>query len=291
MKGPGAKNDLRRILYSRGCIALFIMVLGSGFPTAYAETFEFESKTSLQSYSATIGGELSLPPGRGPFPVVILLHACGGLDPTGKASLSAHAQSLTKVGFATYILDSFSARGLTADKVCNRGGEASEFRLDDLFNAREALRKHPKIDTAKVFVVGQSHGATVALSAAVNLNKREPFRAIAAFYPSCRSVLLSVGLRSPAIVFAGAKDDWTPVSSCEQAQKNDRTSGEEFELIIYPDAYHGFDQQRRMTKYLGHVMAYDKQAAANSRIKMLEFFRRHMRDEPPGASSASSGSR
>jgi dienelactone hydrolase len=162
------------------------MVLG-GFPTAHAETFKFESKTSLQSYAATIGGELSFPQGRGPFPVVILLHACGGLDPTGKASLSAHAQSLTKVGFATYILDSFSARGLTADKVCKGGGEASEFRLDDLFNAREALQKHTKIDTARFFVVGQSHGATVALSAAVNLNKREPFRAVAAFYPSCRS--------------------------------------------------------------------------------------------------------
>jgi hypothetical protein len=106
MKGPGAKNDLRRILYSRGCIALFIMVFGSGFPTAYAEIFKFESKTGLQSYTATIGGELSLPPGRGPFPVVILLHACGGLDPTGKASLSAHAQSLTKVHAASRLTKS-----------------------------------------------------------------------------------------------------------------------------------------------------------------------------------------
>jgi hypothetical protein len=31
------------------------------------------------------------------------------------------------------------------------GGEASEFRLDDLFNAREALQKHPKKDTTRFF--------------------------------------------------------------------------------------------------------------------------------------------
>jgi dienelactone hydrolase len=287
MNSPGVENHLRRTL-SRGCIALFLMVLGSGFPPAHAETFKFISETSLYSYRATIGGELSFPQGGGPFPVVILLHDCGGLHPEGRASLSAHARSLRKVGFATYILDSFSARGLNAHQVCKGGGEASEFRLDDLFNAREALRTHPKIDTTRFFVVGQSHGATVALSAAVNLNKREPFRAVAAFYPSCKSVLLSVGLRSPAIVFAGVKDDWTPVSSCEEAKKNDRASGEEFELIIYPEAYHAFDQQTH--KFLGHVMVYDEQATVNSRKRMLEFFARYLSDESPGVSS-SEGSR
>ena len=157
MNRTSAKNDLRRTLYSRGCIALFLMVLGSGFPTAHAETFKFMSETSLYSYRATIGGELSFPQGGGPFPVVILLHSCRGLHPKERASLSALARSLINVGFATYILDSFSARGLTADKVCaiGGGGEASEFRLDDLFKARDALQKHPKVDKNKFFGSGK----------------------------------------------------------------------------------------------------------------------------------------
>jgi dienelactone hydrolase len=263
------------------------MVLG--FPPAHAETFKFESKTSLNSYTATIGGELSFPQGRGPFPVVILLHACGGLDQWGKASLSAHARSLTRAGFGTYILDSLSARGLTADKVCDKGGEASEFRLDDLFNAREALQKHPKVDKNRFFAVGQSHGASVAIWAAVNLANRERFRAVAAFYPSCTALLHSFRLKSPVIVFAGGKDDWTPASSCEEAKKRERPPGEEIELIIYPDAYHAFDQQRR-DKYKGHVLIYDEQATANSRKRMLEFFARYLSDESPGVSS-SEGSR
>ena len=293
MKSRGAKNDLRRTLYFRGCIALLLMILGSGFPPAHAETFKFESKTSLKSYTATIGGQLSFPPGRGPFPVVILLHACGGLDRLGKASLSAHARSLEQAGFATYILDSLSARGLTADQVCDgpKGRDASEFRLDDLFNARDALQNHPRVDKNRFFALGQSHGAGVAIWAAVNLVNRDRFRAVAAFYPDCRASLLhSFSLRSPVIVFAGGKDDWTPPApSCEEAKRRERPPGGEIELIIYPDAYHAFDQQRR-DRYKGHALIYDGQATATSRKRMLGFFVRYLRDESPsGSSSARSG--
>jgi dienelactone hydrolase len=287
MKSPGVENHLRRNLYFRGCVALSLMVLASEFPTAHAETLKFESKTSLYSYNATIGGELSFPQGGGPFPVVILLHACGGLHQLEKASLSVHARSLTKVGFATYILDSFGARGLTADDVCDgpKGREASEFRLDDLFNAREALQRHPKVDKNRFFAVGQSHGATVALWAAVNTANRERFRAVAAFYPDCRALRHGLKLKSPVIIFAAGKDDWTPAPLCEEAKKRERPPGEEIELIIYPDAYHAFNEQRR-DKFKGHVMIYDEQATADSRKKMLEFFARYLRDEPPGVSSS-----
>jgi dienelactone hydrolase len=283
MKIAEAKYQQWRTTYSRKCITLALVILGSGLPSAHAETFKFKSETSL----ATIGGELSFPQGRGPFPTVIFLHACGGLDQWGKASLSAHARSLTKAGFATYILDSYSARGLTADDMCDgpKLGDAGEFRLDDLFNAREALQKHPKVDKNKFFVVGQSEGATVTIWAAVNLAKRDRFRAVAAFYPSCRGLLHGFGLKSPVIVFAGEKDDWTPARFCEEGKKRERAPGEEIELIIYPGVYHGFDQRRPMIKYKGHVMAYDEQATADSQKRMQEFFTRYLRDESPGGSS------
>ena len=277
MKSPAARSQVRRALCDGSkCLALFLIFIG--FPIAHAETFKFESKTSLASFNATIGGELSFPQGSGPFPVVILLHACGGLDLLGAASLSAHARLFAKAGFATYILDSFSARGRNGGKVCKSGGEASEFRLDDLFNAREALKAHPRVDKNKFFVVGQSHGAAVALWAAVNLADRERFRAVAALYPDCGALRHNFKLKSPAIVFAGGKDDWTPASLCEEAKARERAPGDELELVIYPEAYHAFDQ-RRHDKYLGHIMAYDECATADSQNKMEEFFLRHVSDD------------
>jgi dienelactone hydrolase len=56
---------------------------------------------------------------------------------------------------------------------------------------------------------------------------------------------------------------------------------------MYPNAYHAFDQKRH-DKFLGHIMAYDEQATADSQKKMEEFFLRYLRDESP--SSAKSGS-
>ena len=156
------------------------------------------------------------------------------------------------------------------------------FRLDDLYNARGALQKHPRVDKNKFFVAGFSHGAGVALWAAVNSADRERFRAVAAFYPDCRNLLHSLKLKSPVIVFAGGQDDWTPLSVCEKAKARERAPGEELELIIYPNAFHGFDQKRHDT-YLGHILAYDEQATADSQKKMEEFFLRYLRDESPSS--------
>ena len=55
---------LKRPVSLRGWIALFLAVLASfWFATAHAETFKFESKPVMSRYTATIGGELSFPPG------------------------------------------------------------------------------------------------------------------------------------------------------------------------------------------------------------------------------------
>src|SRR5262245_61610749 len=97
----------------------------SGLPQASAETFRFQSNVFPKSYSATIGGELSFPPGHGPFPLVIFLHACGGLNSVAKASFAAHARPLAKAGFATFTLDSFSVRNLNSGEICN-GGPSSQ---------------------------------------------------------------------------------------------------------------------------------------------------------------------
>lgn len=284
MKDGESGDHLQRRLCGMGAVALLLMI---GLLPARGETFKFESKTSLSSYNATIGGELSFPQGRGPFPVVILLHACGGLHALEIAQLSAHARSLAKAGFATYILDSFGARGLDHGEVCKNGRDASEFRLDDLYNAREALQKHPKVDKDKFFVAGFSHGASVAAWAAVNLANRDRFRAVAAFYPDCRALLHSFKLKAPIIVFAAGRDDWTPSPICDEAKARERAPGEALELMTYPNAYHAFDQKRH-DKYLGHTMIYDEQATADSEKKMEAFFLRYLSDKPPAPTKSGS---
>ncbi|MGM4903767.1 dienelactone hydrolase family protein [Tardiphaga sp. 866_E4_N2_1] len=259
-------------LFALVAILAFVLAALHG---ALAETFRFESETSLKTYSAKLSGDLAYPVGRGPFPVVILLHACGGLDRWGKASLGLLAREFNKNDFATYILDSFSARNLTAETVCDRRSDAVEFRLDDLFNAKAALQKLPGLQGSNYFAVGQSHGGSVAILAAVNSADRPPFRALGGIYPDCRVLLHGLKIKSPVLILAADKDDWTPSSVCERAKDRERPEGSKIDLTVFSNAHHGFDQDRPSIKFKGHILEYSK-AATSSRKSLVEFFKQHL---------------
>src|SRR5581483_11124137 len=153
-----------------------------------------------------IGGELSFPKGNGPFPAVILLHPCGGLDPIARTTLEVHARALLSNGFATLILDSYGPRNLAGGKACSQ--RLGLIRRDDAFNALAALQRHANISRENIFALGLSDGASAALLAAgggpIGL-----FRGIAAYYPDCDRRFAGVGYvyKSPTIVFVGEKDD------------------------------------------------------------------------------------
>lgn len=259
-------------------VATLLLVCHSAH--AQAQTLRFKSDTIVKEWTATIEGELSFPRGLGPFPGIIFMHGCGGLHPAVRTSLRDHARYMAGAGFATLILDSFSARKLNDGKVCDPtplAGRALFFRRDDAFNALNALREHPKVQKENIFLAGQSHGAMVGLHAAFNLADQGEFRAIAAFYPSCTPLNIPAALKAPVIVFSGGKDDWTPVHTCTYAKKIDRMPGAEFELVVYPDALHLFDVPGAVRKYKGHALGFDAKATADSRMRMRDFFVRHLR--------------
>src|ERR1043165_96848 len=68
-----------------------------------AETLTFKSEVIPTDLTASLNGTLSFPAGKGPFPVVLLLRPCGGLEPFGLATLQAHASNLQSVGFGALI--------------------------------------------------------------------------------------------------------------------------------------------------------------------------------------------
>jgi dienelactone hydrolase len=265
-------------------LVLLIPIL---FPVnAHAELLTFRSEVTPSEYTATIRGDLSFPRGNGPFPVVILLHPCGGLDPVALTTLQAHSRELLSNGFATLILDSYGPRHLTGGKMCSPAGWIKsrpdgryELRRDDAFNAMAALQRHAKISKENIFLLGLSDSASAGLLSAKGGSVGN-YRAIAAYYPYCR---LLAGVRyvykSPTIVFVGEKDDWTPPVECIKAKNAGIVTGAEFEVIAYPNAYHGFDQPRPMRKVMGYTMAYDREAAVDSRKRYVEFFIRNLTAE------------
>jgi dienelactone hydrolase len=253
---------------------------------AHAESLTFRSEVTANEFTATIGGDLSLPKGKGPFPVVILLHPCGGLDEVALTTLRAHSRELLSNGFATLILDSYGPRNLMGGKACGGLGHQSvlvrqyELRRDDAFNAMVALQRHANISKENIFLLGLSDGASAALLSAKG-GPVDHFRAIAAYYPDCGKLLGGVGYvyKSPTIVFVGEKDNWTPPAECIKSKTPGVVTGAEFEVISYPNTYHGFDQSRPMRRVLGYTMAYDREATVDSRKRYIEFFIKNLTAE------------
>jgi dienelactone hydrolase len=251
---------------------------------AEAELLTFRSEVQPTNLTATIGGDLAFPNGSGPFPVVILLHPCGGLDEVVLTTLQAHSHELLSSGFATLILDSYGSRNLTGGKMCSNELYRSDIRYgirrDDAFNAMVALQRHSKISKANIFVLGLSDGGSAALLSAKG-GAVDDFRAIASYYPDCGKLLGGVGYiyKSPTIVFVGEKDDWTPPAECIKSKSPGVVTGAEFEVVPYPNAYHGFDQPRPMRKVLGYTMAYDREATVDSRKRYIEFFIKNLTAE------------
>ncbi len=224
----------------------------------------------------TLKGTLNKPPGDGPFPALVLLHGCGGIQPRRD---HRWAQRLSGWGYVTLQVDSFRPRGIS--NVCTYSGKDSvdmvEKRVNDAYDAKTFLAGLPFVDRERIAVMGWSHGGMTTLQALYK-EKAAPFRAAIAFYPSCRRVL--TGLNAPLLILIGEADDWTPAERCVSMLPKEKGSSE-VTLKVYPGAFHGFDTAGASSSVRGargmHRIEHHPEAEADSIIQVKGFFEKHLK--------------
>jgi len=191
-----------------------------------------------------LSGELLLPDGAGPFPVVVLAHGCGGRSVVDRT----WAIVLRDWGYATFALDSFTGRHL--HEVCSDATVLSGIqRIPDAYGALRLLATHPRIDARRAALMGFSHGGILTLNAATRWAQetyapagQPAFRAFLPFYPYCNSVYPERDhVSAPVRIHIGGADDWTPAASCVSLAASLRAAGYDVAITVYPGAYHGFD--------------------------------------------------
>ena len=190
--------------------------------------------------------ELLTPQGAGPFPAVVVMHGCDGIN----ANTRAWAQRLVGWGYAALIVDSFRSRGIS--NVCGRGAMLPpSARAADAVAAKNYLRSLPNIAKGRIGLIGFSHGGWAALAAAGSFN------AVVAYYPWC-----SGHVPANTLVLIGSSDDWTPSQRCSGGSAN---------LKVYSGATHAFDAPRGERTYLGHHMVYNAGAASDAEDRTRRF--------------------
>ncbi len=139
-------------------LAMMALALGMAAPAA-AETVADRIERLSPHFT------LTRPEGPGPFPVVIMLHGCGGQRPFQNDM----ARVAVEAGAAVVQVDSYGPRRVSRiaamATVCSGAQLHGRERAGDLFAATAWARRQDWADPARIVAMGWSHGGWTIMDA------------------------------------------------------------------------------------------------------------------------------
>ena len=150
------------------------------------------------------------------------------------------------MGIASFLVDSFSGRGLS--RTSTNLGQLTPYNLIlDAYRAFDVLANHPRIDPTRIAIMGFSLGGVSSLYSSLKRfqrmwNPRAAFAAHMPFYPGCATTFIGdTDVGTPIRQFHGTADDYTPVAPCRAYFERLRAAGRDAVLTEYAGAHHSFD--------------------------------------------------
>lgn len=222
---------------------LFLLLLGPGVWATQTKDVAY------QSGDDTVHGVLFVPPGKGPFPGLLAIHAVFGLDVWTKEQ----CKKLADAGYVVLAPDLY--RGRTANSLeegmqivrtipTGRGQR-------DLVAAMSFLRAQPNIINERLASIGWCMGGTLAFQLAT-LDPQLKAAVIRYGHVSADPVILG-NINAPILGIFGAKDISISVADIRSFERQMKTLNKQVKIVIYPEAGHAFEYPEAVARNFGLV--------------------------------------
>jgi dienelactone hydrolase len=249
-----------------------------------------------QTGSADLARRMTLmkPEGDGPFPAIVMVHQCAGLN----GAVMANAREAVAQNYVVLMIDSFTQRDVKTVCYGPKNGVNFFRGVRDALQAAEHLRGLSYVDKNRIAFVGFSWGAMISLMtssehyASGALANATPFAATVSFYPGCFHItppngrppyeVLNADIKRPLLVLMGEDDTETPAGECMSKLEAVKTTGAPVEWHVYPQTTHCWDCRaldgRSKTDWRGTHVEYrfSPEATKDGRKRMFEFLARMM---------------
>jgi len=231
---------------SRALTALVAILVAGAAEAQQRETITFTGRQKGQN--VTVPAEIHWPANPGPVPAMVIHHGSGGVS---SAREGRFAQEMNAMGVAAVVIDSFKPRGVQSTVEDQSAVTAPDFNLDAL-RVLPAIAANPRINRARIGIMGFSKGGTSSLVAAHERQLGQAqvpaglrYALHVPFYPSCATQYHQPRTSgAPIYMLLGGSDTYVGVKPCTDYAEVLRANGARVEAKVYPGAMHGFDGGR-----------------------------------------------
>ena len=203
------------------------------------------SDVSYPSGDETVKGVMYTPPGKGPFPALIVIHEWWGLTPWVKEQ----ASNLADQGYVTLAIDLYRGKATSSPEEAHElmRGVPQDRAAIDLRAAYTYLAHQKNVKPKRIGALGWCMGGGYALDVATS----EPRLAVDVInyghLAAERSTLQKI--HAPILGIFGAQDRGIPVDSVRAFERQMKELGKTVEIVIYPDAGHAFENPDNKAGY------------------------------------------
>ena len=207
------------------------------------------------------------PEGPGPHPAAIIVPGCSGSSWSDE--YVRLAEELRLQGYGVVFADYLGRRSL---KVCDGGAVTQSEAGKDIVAAANWLSSRPSVDPTRIAVFAWSYGGGAVLTALAEHSQEQlVFSSAILYYPECRTAR-PWKVRIRVLMMFGSEDVVAPAKPCQQVTTASGMN-DSVRIVMYPDAYHGFDNSKlpAKTTYRFGTIGFNPEAARASREEIGKF--------------------